>query len=69
MKKFFESIKIELHWPDVLPEAVAVRALEYKVTAYMDALRDELAFLAFSDRPAFSFVPRANGSRRSRSSS
>lgn len=69
MREFFEGIKIELHWPDVLPEAVAIRAMEYKVAAYMDALRDELAFLAFSDRPSFNFVPRANGSRRSRSSS
>lgn len=69
MRKFFESIKIELRWPDVLPEAVALRAMEHKVTAYMDALRNEMAFLAFSDRPSFNFVPRANGSRRSRSSS
>jgi hypothetical protein len=64
MKKFFESIKIELHEHDVLPEAVVRRAFHYflKDKVFPRYTGRIVSSLVYGDRPTLDFIPRANGS-------
>lgn len=68
MKKFFESIKIDLHPYDVLVGGTLVRAWDYYFQLQREVFRKyyngkTVSALVYQRRPFLNFIPRANGSR------
>lgn len=65
---------IEVHWSDVLPDAVRQRAMAYRHEYMMEVIKSywngkRVAQLVYRTRPFFDFIPtrRAVESRQSRS--